>query len=64
MPAKQKLKPGPKAFDAQSSADHPGMAVNAKLEILKLTLAWTGVMIPLGWGIFKTLQKAAILLTI
>ena len=55
MPAKQKLKPGPKAFDASP-------APNPTIELLKLTLAWTGVLIPLGWGIFKTLQKAAILL--
>lgn len=31
---------------------------------LKLTLAWSGVLLPLGWGIFKTLQKAALLLQI
>jgi hypothetical protein len=55
MPAKQKLKPGPKAFDVSP-------VPNATTELLKLTLAWTGVLIPLGWGIFKTLQKAAILL--
>ncbi len=31
---------------------------------IKLTLAWSGVLLPLGWGIFKTLQKAALLLQI
>ncbi|MEY4194668.1 MAG: hypothetical protein RLZZ226_1036 [Pseudomonadota bacterium] len=34
------------------------------LNPLKLTLAWSGVLLPLGWGIVKTLQKAALLLQI
>lgn len=61
MPAKKKLKPEPKAFSIES-IDPPHLTPSRAT--LKLTLAWAGVLIPLGWGIFKTLQKAALLLQI
>lgn len=51
---KPKLEPKEFKPKANSSAWTP----------LHLVLAYAGVLIPLGWGIFKTLQKAAILMRI
>ena len=62
MSAKQKQKPGPRGYD--TVADHADdlPKTGSTLVIIQLVLAWTAVLTPLGWGIFKTLQKAAILL--
>ena len=54
-PKKLKQKPGPKV---------PNPPAAPQPMVVRLVLAWIGVLAPLGWGIFKTLQKAALLLQI
>ncbi len=54
-PKKLKQKPGPKV---------PNPPAAPQPMVIRLVLAWIGVLAPLGWGIFKTLQKAALLLQI
>jgi len=55
MPMKKKLKPRPKAFEEQPEKAGVGRGW------IKLVLAWTAVALPLAWGVFKTLEKAAVL---
>ncbi|MGI9211715.1 MAG: MFS transporter small subunit [Methylococcaceae bacterium] len=56
MQKNPKPKPEPKGFKPNPS--------QSAWTSLHLVLAYSGVLIPLGWGIFKTLQKAAILMRI
>ena len=57
MPKQPQQNPGPKEPDSTSTPSFP-----EQRQVVWLVLAWSSVLVPLGWGIFKTLQKAALLL--
>jgi|GEM_PF-544464 len=57
MPKQPQQNPGPKEPDSTITPPLP-----EQRQVVWLVLAWSSVLVPLGWGILKTLQKAALLL--